>query len=152
MSARATDDQRTMLSLDVATTPPGAGRLRMLEIAVGEVPLNRREYSGTPMKLEAFSSPDKSETDGPRDGVAKGFGAEMRAGASAACESLDSGASDHAEATSMILPTTDTSSSCLSACRSCCSSYNVRPQKRLKREKHVKRKRTCSSFAFLLSR
>jgi hypothetical protein len=113
---------RTMLSFDVATTPPGAARLRMPVTAVGEEPLNNREYSGTPMKLDAFNRPDKSDTDGPRDGVAKGLGAETWPGAARAGASLDNGARDHAEATSMIFPTTETSSSCLSACRSCSSS------------------------------
>ena len=107
-----------MLSFDVATTPPGAERVLAPAMAVGDEPLNRREYSGTPMKLLAFNSPARSATDGPREGVAKGLGAEMRAEAAGACASTGGDASDHAEATSKILPTTETSSSCLSAWRS----------------------------------
>jgi hypothetical protein len=63
-------EARTMLSLEVVTTPPAAGRARTPDMAVGEELLNIREYSGTPMKLEAFRSPGRSVAEGPRDGVA----------------------------------------------------------------------------------
>ncbi len=110
-----------MLSLDVATTPPAAGRARMPHTAVGDDPLNTREYSGTPMKLDAFNRPGISAAEGPREGVEKGLGLEARLEEDGPCAS-DGQEMDQAEATSMILPATDTSSSFLSAWRSCSSS------------------------------
>ena len=104
-----------MLSFDVATTPPAAARARIPDTAEGVEPLNRREYSGIPMKLVAFNAPGRSSAEGPRDVVERGTEFEV-------CLEEEDWASgygrDHAEATSMILPATDTSSSCLSAWRS----------------------------------
>jgi len=111
-----------MLSFDVATTPPAAGRARIPDTAVGDEPLNRREYSGTPIKLDAFNNPGISAAEGPRDGVENGLGFEARFEANGACASEDGHESDQAEATSIILPATETSSSFLSAWRSCSSS------------------------------
>ncbi len=108
---------RTMLSFDVATTPP-AERARIPDTAAGEEPLNRREYSGTPMKLDAFNDPGISAADGPRDGVAKGLRCEACSEDDNACGSEAGQERDHADATSMILPATETSSSCLRARRS----------------------------------
>ncbi len=63
-------EARTMLSFEVVTTPPAADRALIPDTAEGEVPLNIREYSGTPMKLEALRRPGRSVAEGPRDGVA----------------------------------------------------------------------------------
>ena len=68
---------RTMLSFDVATTPPAAARARIPDTAEGVEPLNRREYSGIPMKLVAFNAPGRSSAEGPRDVVEREMGFEV---------------------------------------------------------------------------
>jgi len=119
-----------MLSFEVATTPPEAARARMPDTAEGVEPLKRREYSGMPMKLVAFNTPGRFSAEGPREAVEGGLGLEVcleeeeEEEEGRASEGADG--RDQAEAMSIILPTTDTSSSCLRAWRSCSSSWKMR--------------------------